>query len=262
MMGPLTTFSLRSARSTLAAAAGLALFGVAPAGAASHLVYWDREDYGFGEGIGVSQATALAAQTDGIPIVSGVTLQAWDPNALPVGHDLTEASLVLPPNGGTATVTSGWSATNNISGLNDGVGANENQTLYLVYAHPTTNTITVNNVQHSVTYDEADVGLTLTFGAGGNDWVILQIPIDSGSNYAYLPAVSLGSLDFNATDGFSLFYSLQNPQVFQGSSIDKLGLPKWELAFANGGAPIPEPSSGLLMFIGLLGIARARRKHA
>jgi PEP-CTERM motif len=264
MMGPLTTFPSR-----LVASALLALLGAAPASAASSTVYWDREDYGFGAGIGVSQQTATDAAEDGIPILDtvqlGITLDAWDPNdpnTVQVHHDLFKSSLVLPGNGNPATVTSGWDGTNQIPGVNDGIAGDENQTIYVVFAHPTTGQATVNGVTHTYTYDPADVGLTLTFGAGGNDWVILQVPIDSSNDYAYLPAVSLNTLDLDATDAFSLFYSLKNPQVFQGSSIDKLGLPKWELAIATGAAPIPEPSSGLLMFIGLLGIARARRKHA
>jgi PEP-CTERM putative exosortase interaction domain len=255
MMGPLVSFRLRS---TLAAGALLALTASTPARAASFTVFWDRADYGFGAGIGVSEATATNASNAGIPIVS---LSGLAGNTLPVDHDLTETSLVLPPSG-PATITSGWSATNNVTDLNNPANpSSTTETLFLVYAHPTTNTIVVDNVSHAVTYAPSDVGLTLTYGAGGDNWVIIKTPIASTTDYAYLPAVSLGTLPFGEHDDFSLFYTLKNPKVFQGQASDDLGLPKWELAFVSTAAPIPEPSSGLLMFVGLLGIARARRKR-
>jgi hypothetical protein len=254
MMGPLETSSIRS---TLAAGAALALLGVAPAGAVSTTVFWDNADFGFGTGYGVSQTSALAANAAGIPIVSAASLQP-KPDSLVVDHNVDESSLVLPSSGSNpATIRSDWTATNN-TGITD-------QNLYLAYVRPITNTIVLNGQSHTYTYDPSDVGLRLTFGGSGVDWVILQVPsnpVDPNSIPVYYPAVSLGTLGSGAAQDFPLFYTLYNPQVFQGTTKDELGLPKWSLAFYSTAAPIPEPSSGVLMFIGLLGIAQARRKHA
>ena len=237
MMGPLTNFSLRS---TLAAGALLALLGTAPAGAATIPVYWD----GAG-GDGVSQTTAQSASAAGIPIVAMPGLQT-KPATLVVDHNLIEGT--FNP-GNPATVQSDWSATNN-TGIN-------NQNLYLVFSRPTPNaTVT----------EEKDVGLVLSSGVSGRaDWVIVQVPsnlLDPNSIPVYYPAVSLGTLGSGGAADFKLYYSLFDLQIGQGTQIDEVGLPQWNLAFFSTAAPIPEPSSGLLMFVGLLGIARARRKHS
>jgi hypothetical protein len=254
MMGPLTTFWHRA---TLAAGAVLALLGVAPAYAVQTTVYWDRADFGFGAGYGVSQTTAQTANAAGIQIISLPNLLT-KPDSLVVENDLDENSLVLPSSSTKpATIRSDWTATN-------GTGIT-NQNLYLVYVRPVTNTIEVDGAQHTYTYDPDDVGLRLSSGEGGLDWVILQVPsnpVDPNSTPVYYPAVSLGILGNGAAADFALHYSLLNPQVFDGSTQDVLGLPKWTLAFYSTAAPIPEPSSGVLMLVGLLGIARARRKHS
>ena len=239
-------------RSTLAASVLLVLLGVAPAIAASFTVFWDRTDFGFGPGYGVSPTTAANASAAGIPVVSLASLQPL-PDSLPVSHTLDDSSLVLPPSG-PATITSDWSGTNN-TGITD-------QTLYIVYVRPVTDTIVLSGQQHTVAYDPADVGLTLNASDG---WVLLQVPSDPvvpNSIPVYYPAVSLGTLANGGVADYQLFYTLKNPQVFQGTSNDELGMPKWSLAFSSNSAPIPEPSSGLLMFIGLVGIARARRKRS
>ncbi len=261
MMGPLAISRLRSA---LAASALLALLHLAPApaSAVSFTVFYDRANFGFGAGYGVSQTTAQSANGAGIPIVQFSGLEQWDPDTLPVNHDLDESTLVLPTPVGSApaTVTSNWSATNQ-TGVNSGA---QTQTLYLVYQRPITNAILLDGQSQNVTYDPADVGLTLRFGEGGLDWVILQVssnPFDPGSIPVYYPAVSLGTLANGATAAYPLFYTLDNPQVFQENFNYELGMPKWTLSFTSA-APIPEPSSGLLMLVGLLGIARARRKHS
>ena len=236
MMGPLTTFTFRS---TLALGGVLALVG-APARAATIPVYWD----GAG-GYGVTQTTAQAANTAGIPIVTMPGLQT-QPASLVVNHNLSEGT--FNP-GNPATVQSDWSATNN-TGIT-------NQNLYLVFSSPTPN----------ATVTEAkDVGLVLSSGVSGRaDWVIVQVPsnlLDPNSIPVYYPAVSLGTLGSGGVADFKLYYSLFDLQISQGAELDEGALPQWNLAFFSTAAPIPEPSSGLLMFVGLLGIARARRKHS
>src|SRR5262245_48963896 len=116
MMRSLTTYMLRL---TLAAAPLLALISAAPASAASITVFWDRTDFGFGEGYGISAAEAQAAGLAGIDILTAPALPT-QPDSLEVGHDLSTSSLVLPPrrSSNPATVRSEWSATNN-TGIND-----------------------------------------------------------------------------------------------------------------------------------------------
>jgi hypothetical protein len=255
MMGPLTTCPLRS---TLAAGALLALLGTAPARAVTSTVYWDRADFGFGAGIGVSAATATGS---GIPIVD-VVREDLRPNTLPTTDTLSQG-VVTPLSGGGVAVTQQWTAANNVGGLNDGGGANENQILYLVYAQPDASTLELDGQLHNVEYDPADVGLSITNGEGGADWVIFRTIATTGDTM-YLPAVSLGTLAYGADPvHYSLSYRLQHPQVFQGDSIDKLGVPSWNLAFiTRPAAPIPEPTSGLLMMMGLLAISHIRRKRS
>lgn len=229
----------------------------APASAASFTVFWDRAAFSsFAAGFGVSPTTAQAAQLAGIPIVQAPGLTPWNPETLVVVNDEVESSLVLPAPLGSApaTIASNWTALNE-TGLNEGV---LNQNLYLVYKRPITN----DEQSPAVTYDPADVGLTLSSGTGGLDWVILQVPsnpFDPGSIPVYYPAVSLGILADGATAAYPVFYTLDNPQVFSRATNFELGMPKWSLSFLA--VPIPEPSTGLLLFAGLLGIAAGRRSQ-
>jgi hypothetical protein len=238
MMGTLTS----SLRSTLAAGALLALLGTAPARAVTTPVYFDRADFGFGDGWGVSDTTAQAANAAGIPIVA-TTTETWSPATLPVDHNVSEGSFNA---GNPSTIQSNWSAINN-TGIND-------ENLYLVFARPTPNAFVT---------EHEDVGLVLSSGESGRaDWVIVQVQLDQSGNSVYYPAVSLGTLGAGAAANFKLYYSLFDLQISQGTELDEVGLPQWNLAFFSTAAPIPEPSSGVLMLVGLLGIARARRHRA
>jgi len=230
-------------RCAIASVLALGVAFVATVSANALPTYWDREDFnGSGKGWGVTAATANAA---GVPIVDAPGLAAV-PAALAIGRVLDPSTLFVPvPLGsGPATVTSTWTATNNTGSAI--------QNAYLVFARPETNT------EHipSVTYDPANVGLTL-----GANWVILKL--DAAGIPVYYPAVSLGTLANGAAAAFPLFYTLQQnpPQVFNQPFNDDLGIPAWKLAFLTG-TPIPEPSTGLLVAIGLLGIARLRRQHS
>jgi hypothetical protein len=239
MMGPLTIFPFRT---FLAAGALLTLLGTMPARAATIPVYFDRADFGFGEGWGVSETTAQAANAAGIPIVTETT-ESWSPALLPVDHNLSEGSFNA---GNPSTVQSNWSAINN-TGILD-------ENLYLVFARPTPNQFVT---QHE------DVGLVLSFAESGRaDWVIVQVQLDPNAIPVYYPAVSLGTLGSGDAENFKLYYSLFDLQISQGTELDEVGLPQWNLAFFSTAAPIPEPSSGLLMLFGLVGIARARRKRS
>ena len=73
----------------------------------------------------------------------------------------------------------------------------------------------------------------------------------------YYPAVSLGTLAPGSSVQFKLFYRLDQPQVF-GETINlELGMPAWDLFFASN--VVPEPSSALLLMLGLGALVAARR---
>jgi len=252
------------------------LFGLAvasaPAQAAMFTTFWDQSaalEAAYG---GISQATASNAHSSaGIPIITVPGLDGLDPTALAVNHTLVNSTLVLPTPVGSApaTITSNWSATNTAPGLNNGTGPLQN--LYLAFQQPITSQITVNAQPQSVTYAPSDVGLTLTPA----NWVIFQvdvgssIPVDpsskcpvtvaSNDNCVYYPAVSLGTLPYGAAAGFSLLYTLKNPQeqLFTEPFNYQLGMPEWTLLSTS--AVVPEPTPGLLLLVGLLVVAGGRR---
>src|SRR5438445_11225336 len=105
-------------RSTLAVSFLLgALAAAAPARAASFTVYWDRaDDLGVGAGFGVSETMAQNAATAGIPIVSIPFVSPWDPSKLVVNHLVDQNTLnpAYPTPDQTATITSNWTAKNNL----------------------------------------------------------------------------------------------------------------------------------------------------
>jgi hypothetical protein len=202
-------------------------------------VFFDREDFGRGAGIGMTQTTANNAIGAGIPTVppsppvtsAPELIQALDLSTLRIGA--------------TATITSTWRIVND-------TGANL-QNLYLVFLKPEP-TIYLGGEATPVTYAPANVGIDL---AGGN-WGIL--PVELNSIPVYYPAVSLGNLANGADVSFPLHYVLNNPQVFSESFNFELGMPKWNLAFIT--VPVPEPSTAWLVLVGLLAIARGRHRRA
>jgi len=215
----------------------------APAAALPVTVFWDRADFGgYGAGLGVSQATANSAQTAGVPIIQPGGLRPLSAAGSPeIGQSIASVAL-----GDPANITENWSA------LND-TGASL-QNLYLLFMQPEPGTITLAGQSQSVTYEPADVGLTL-----GADWVIFQV--DVNSNSVYYPAVSLGNLANGANAAFPLFYVLDDPQVFREpfpTANYELGMPKWKVSFVV----IPEPASGVLVLFGLLGIVGGRRNRS
>lgn len=204
----------------------------APAAALPATVFWDRADFGFGAGLGVSQATANSA---GVPIIQpGGLLPLSAAGSPEIGQSIASVAL-----GDPANITENWSA------LND--TGTSLQNLYLLFVQPKPGTITLAGQSQSVTYETADVGLTL-----GSDWVIFQV--DVNSNPVYYPAVSLGNLANGANALFPLFYVIDNPQVFSEPFNYELGMPKWTVSFVV----IPEPASGVLVLFGLLGLVGGR----
>jgi hypothetical protein len=230
-------------RSVLAAGGLLGALAASSSPAiASPTVFFDREDFGRGAGIGMTQTTASNATAAGVPI-----LQSSGTRPVTSGPELIQAlDLSTLRIGTTATITSNWTLVND-------TGA-DLQNLYLVFLKPDP-TIYLGGEATPVTYAPANVGIDL---AGAN-WAIL--PVELNSIPVYYPAVSLGSLANGADTSFPLHYVLNNPQVFSGSFNFELGMPKWNLAFVTG-TPIPEPSTVSLVLIGLLAIAGGRHKRS
>ena len=205
-------------------------------------VFWNGPTLEGKPGYGVGAATAASADAAGVPIVQPVGFQLHsDLDENDIGQALDPASLVTfgAPTISSLTITSTWTVHNDT-----GAGLSN---LYLVFERPVAN--------GDVVYAPSDVGLTL-----GNEWVILQVV--AGATPVYYPAVSLGNLANGANTDFPLFYTLHNPpQGFSQTNFNyELGMPKWSLFFVS--APIPEPASGVLVLIGLLGIAGGRRKRS
>jgi hypothetical protein len=105
-----------------------------------------------------------------------------------------------------------------------------------------------------VGYDDANVGLSIDPDLG---WVLVRTSTEPGQGY-YYPAISLGSLGAGATaDPFAVNYVIDEPiQRVATTNV----LPK--LAGGMGFAPIPEPTAGVLMGIGLALLAVVQRRRS
>jgi hypothetical protein len=106
-----------------------------------------------------------------------------------------------------------------------------------------------------VEYDDAKVGLTIDPDLG---WVLVRTSMEPGQGY-YYPAVSLGSLlAGESADPFDVNYVVDAPVGQVGANT--LVLP--QLAGGMGFAPIPEPTAGVLMSVGLALLALVARRRA
>src|SRR5262245_7880936 len=132
---PQSLFSFRAA-----VAAGILLsMGALPAHAASVLVFWD----GLG-GFGVSQATALDAQSKGIPLLQAPTAEFNFPNGTPppskiaVTHPAFLSNVVagLPLGIADASGSAAWTGTNTSGHNLANTPSQELQNLYLIFARP------------------------------------------------------------------------------------------------------------------------------
>jgi len=196
------------------------------------------------DGFGVSESDALGSGLD----IRSAPLEAL--SGFAVEQDLDRFSIDLLPVG---QASSDWTVTNQRG--EDLIGD-----VYLLFVRPMDNEVDTGFNTVLVDYDPADVGLTLSSGAGGPDWVLLE-GFDPVLGNLYYPAVSLGSLLDGATsEAFEVNYVLENPEIFLNASARfDLGLPGFQVGTAF--VPIPEPSTGLLVVGGLAALALGRRRR-
>jgi hypothetical protein len=214
--------------------AGLA----APAAAVPVTVFFD-EDSGFG----VSEESAEAS---GVPLVSPSFVGSASGVLNVVSQELqgdndSIVSQLLAQSGNSAT--SLWTV------------ENESDT----YLPEDTYFLFVTSVPFGidgevVEYDDENVGLTIDPESG---WVIVRACTEDGECY-YYPAVLLGSLEPGETaDPFAVNYVIDE-SVHQTAS-NKVVLPQFFAAMAI--APIPEPTAGVLMGVGLALLAVVLRRR-
>jgi hypothetical protein len=208
-------------------AAGVA----APAAATPVTVFFDGPS-----GFGVSAASAAAAEAAGVEFrypgfvgsASGVLSVS---SQVLQGDANSQSSLLLAQSGNTAT--SIWTV-ENVSSIDL-----RGETYFLFV---TGMAFSIDG--EIVEYGDANVGLSID---PARDWVLVRTSMEPGQGY-YYPAVALGSLGAGASAApFAVNYVVDQP--IQRLATNKLVLPQF--AAGMGFEPIPEPTAGVLMGLGL-----------
>ena len=216
----------------------------------SFTVFWDRADFGRRRGLGVSQATASSATAAGIPIVQLAGPPSLVPATLPSDLEIDPTlDRSLATVGATpATITSNWTVAND-------TGTTSLQNLYLVFLQPEPAIIWTARRSPSPTTRP----MSGSRSAGGRlgdppgSMTETRFPCTTPpSRWATWPTAR--TLHSRSSTRSTIPRCSARPFNFE------LGMPKWNLVLRP--TPIPEPSSGLLVLLGLLGIAGGRRKRS
>lgn len=207
------------------------------------------------DGFGVDEQDALdAAAAFGIPIVTPGFVGEADPVLAIISQDVDAGSIdPFPPLGpGPHTGFSEWQVQN--QSATDLLGDT-----YVIFVTP----VPVLYGGQLVDYGDANVGLIID-PADGWTFVKVSVPTVAGpgsdaqveAQDYYYPALDAGSLAANGIATFDVGY-------FVDSEIQQVGI-DWvlpQVQIGMGFTPIPEPHTGLLVGLGLAGLALTGRRR-
>jgi hypothetical protein len=238
--------------------AGIFLFSASTAAlAASMGLTFSGPADSAGKHWGVSASDAAAAQSSGIGILQAPLFNA-DGNLKVKKQELSQITLNQNDLDTPFEVSSDWTtkAQRNLKGSE----------VFLVFTSIDPRTIKIGNKQQDVNYDPTEVGLRLDSSHG---WMLLKTT-DPTLGTVYYPAIKLGPLKEGKSKGVDVNYFLEQlvacsgksgcgtvPFDLKGSNKAVVPLPKLRIAVAL--APIPEPTTGLLLAVGLIGLAVRKR---
>jgi hypothetical protein len=219
-----------------------AVVAATSASGASMTVMFDGND-----GFGVSEVAAMDAQANGgIDIVTPEFVGEATNILSIVSQNLQIGSIdPFPPlDSGPHTAISNWQAQNESDF--DLIGST-----YLLFV--TTDPSEAGS--ETIAYQDSDIGLTIDPDAG---WVLVRSEDPLSGDVYYYPALQLGSLESGEiTDAFALRYFIDGAMEVVGGTYV---LP--ELRIGLGFTVVPEPSSGALITLPLLGLLASRRRAA
>ncbi|MDP7299761.1 MAG: PEP-CTERM sorting domain-containing protein [Myxococcota bacterium] len=192
-------------------------------------------------GYGMSENSALAANSQGIPFIAPVVFGTAE-SYYGFDQDLGSSS-PNPPTTSDNRATSSWKV-KNIS------TESFNGTSYLVFTH-------IGAYAESgvpIEYHPDKVGLEIDADLA---WSILAV--HGGQNMYYYPMIELKNLDGpnDFSDAFDVKYIVQEPLIEAPSSYYNLP----QLMVSRGFTPIPEPTTAMLFAAGLLLLGGFRRHH-